>query len=104
MAREDVTIRVREAVIYDGTGEVTCDVRDTPHTWDVLLRCNQEELDAFPCRPSSISRWTSVGGGPGAPSLPRARRRDTSASRGSGSAPTPITRSTRGGPGRSGSF
>ena len=34
-------------MVYAGTGEVTCDVRDMPHIWDVLLRCNLEELDAF---------------------------------------------------------
>ncbi len=63
MAREDVTIRVREAVIYDGTGEVMCDERDTPHTWDVLLRCNQEELDAFQALPADQYLQVDVGGG-----------------------------------------
>lgn len=47
MAREHITVRSRQAAVYDGTGEVTCDVRDAPHTWGVLLRCSQEELDAF---------------------------------------------------------
>ena len=63
MAREELTIRVREVVIYDGTGEVTCDERDTPHTWDIVLRCNQEELDAFQALPADQYLQVDVGGG-----------------------------------------
>ena len=34
-------------MIYDGTADVTCEERDAAHTWDVLLRCSQEELEVF---------------------------------------------------------
>ena len=61
--RGPVTIRVREDVFSEGTGEVTCDVRDTPHTWGVLLRCNQEELDAFQALPAEQYLLVDVGGG-----------------------------------------
>ena len=54
-------IRVREAVFYDGTGEVICDERNTPHTWDVLLRCSQAELDAFRALQAGQSVQVQVG-------------------------------------------
>ncbi len=42
-----------------------CDERDTPHTWDVLLRCSREELDAF--RSLRPDEWVQVEvGGAGA--------------------------------------
>lgn len=62
MAREQVTVQSRQALIYDGTGEVTCDVRDTPHIWDVLLRCNLEELDAFRSLRTGAALQVEVGG------------------------------------------
>ncbi len=60
-----VTVRSRHAAVYDGTGEVTCDVRDTPHAWDVLLRCNQEERDAFQALPAEQYLQVDVGEGTG---------------------------------------
>ena len=62
MAREQVTVRFRQAVVYDGSGEVRCDVRDTPHTWDVLLRCSQEELDVFRTFQAGQSVQVDIGG------------------------------------------
>ena len=61
MVREQVTVQSRQALIYDGTGEVMCDVRDTPHIWDVLLRCSQEELAAFRSLRPGASLQVEVG-------------------------------------------
>ena len=47
MAQVTVTIRSQQAAVYAGTGDVMCDERDKPHTWDVLLRCSPDELDLF---------------------------------------------------------
>ena len=56
-----ITVRSRHAAVYDGTGEVTCDERDTPHTWDVLLRCSQADLDAFRALRTGESLGVEIG-------------------------------------------
>ena len=62
MAHEQVTVRSRHAVIYDGTADVTCEEQDEPHTWNVLLRCSQEELEVFRGLPAGQSVEVNVAG------------------------------------------
>ena len=62
MARGQVTVHAGQVVIYDGSGEVTCDARDTPHGWDVRLRCSPDELDAFRSLGTGDALQVEVGG------------------------------------------
>ncbi len=56
MSHEQVMVRSRHAVVYEGAAEVPCDTGDAPHAWDLLLRCSQDERDAF----RALRTWQSV--------------------------------------------
>ena len=56
MSHEQVMVRSQHAVVYEGAAEVPCDAGDAPHAWDLLLRCSEDERDAF----RALRTWQSV--------------------------------------------
>ena len=62
MSYEQVMVRTQHAVVYEGAGEVPCDAGDAPHAWDLVLRCSQEEREAFRTLRSQQSVQVQVGG------------------------------------------